>query len=292
VSFLDLMPFEDLDDQPIVYRVQGILPNDGHTLLSAYAKTGKSTLALHLMKALDTGSEFLGRSAKKTADNMVYLNFELGERTLRRYATNIGLSLSSRRLRTACLRGQAEQFRDISDPASEVRTDLIRDLRKVRCELLVVDPLAALTTMMGLNSDNNDEVRLTLEVLGTIAEEVDCQLIIIDHTGHADRTRARGASAKLDWADTIWNLQGEKDEPRTLEVTGRDVEFSKIFFTMNAEYQLETCEEPVSDKSQNKDKFEKFKALYEEYPGWEQKQFMGALGISQPTCSRWMKRVQ
>ena len=70
---------------------------------------------------------------------------------------------------------------------------------------------------------SNDGARNVLEQLSEIVTMARLQhLFIVDHTGHADKTRARGASGKEDWADILWNLQtSENNESRSLSVTGR-----------------------------------------------------------------------
>lgn len=216
------MEFDTLDDTPLEYRVDGIWPEDSNLLLSAYAKTGKTTLILHLLRALSEGDEFFGRKCHQVNGTVVYVNLELGQQMLRKYAVDAGIDLKSKHLKLVDLRGRATSFK-FTDAG--FREKFAAQLREVECEVLVIDPLSPIMALAALDSNSPDDSRRAMEDLGTIASDAGADLVIVDHTGHADRNRPRGATAKMDWADVLWNLQSvskdETDPGRHLKVTGR-----------------------------------------------------------------------
>jgi hypothetical protein len=68
--------------------------------------------------------------------------------------------------------------------------------------MVVVDSLVGLLALAGVESENdNGAVRATLQRLRDVLGRRQARtLLVIDHTGH-EAGRARGASAKRDWAD-------------------------------------------------------------------------------------------
>jgi hypothetical protein len=120
------------------------------------------------------------------------------------------------------VRGHASQFK-IAD--GQWREGYADDLLREGASALVIDPISPLMAMHGVDSNDNDMSRMVLEQLGEIAVRANLNhLFIVDHTGHADKTRGRGASAKEDWADVLWNITAPDDSPyRSLAATGRGV---------------------------------------------------------------------
>lgn len=214
--FIDL---PDLDDTPVEYRIPGFLANESrNVLISAYRKTGKTALVATLANSLVTGSPFLSATCKALDGPLVYVNLELSQAMLRHYFGSLHLRLS-RSIKVLDYCGQASKFL-LAD--EDWRLDFARALIDIRAAALVIDPLHPLAAMNGADSNSNDEMRHTLELLGEISRDANLDhLFIVDHTGHAEKNRARGASGKEDWADVLWNIRGQEDEPRTLTATGR-----------------------------------------------------------------------
>src|SRR5262249_53339419 len=57
------------------WTVEGILPDIGLAVLGGRAKEGKSTLAIHLGRAVASGQLFLGRQTQQKP--VVYVNYEM-----------------------------------------------------------------------------------------------------------------------------------------------------------------------------------------------------------------------
>jgi hypothetical protein len=218
----EFLKFSDLSDEPFAYRIQDIMTMQGNLLFSAAAKSGKTSLMMHGVSALTTSADFLGvYPCATTSGRVVYVNMEMPQQLLRKYAVDAGLNLASDKCRILDFRGRAGNFR-IDNP--KYRRALAEELDRIECEVLIIDPFSAFASMLGVDSDNTDQCRQLLEQItevGVLAE-VDTT-IVVDHTGHGDQSRPRNSSAKRDWADMLWNIQGRHDEPRKLTVEGRAV---------------------------------------------------------------------
>lgn len=229
--------FCELSNEPVEYRIPGLLRNRGNVLISAYRKTGKTSLILTLQACLDKGTPFLGKSCEPLPGPSVYTNFELDQPMLRKYAKDLGLDIRSERALVLDFRGRATKFRLSDDEWREDFADMLLDME---ASALIVDPIHPVLIGNFTDSNSNDEARATLELLGEVAEMAKLlHLFIVDHTGHADKTRARGASGKEDWADVLWNVQGNGDS-RTLDAIGRGVSDS-LTYEMTSDGKLTTA---------------------------------------------------
>jgi DNA-binding transcriptional ArsR family regulator len=216
----------DLSDEPVEYRIPDLLTMRGTVLISAYRKTGKTTLVLHLAAAL-TGrhTQFLGRPCTPLDGKLVYANFEMEQNMLRKYATDQNINGN---FLVQDYRGAASHF-ELAD--EDWREEYANRLVDEGVKGLVVDPIHVLTVGAGADSNSNDDAREVLEWLSEVAAMASLtHLFVVDHTGHADKSRARGASGKEDWADILWNLQSsEGSDTRTLTVTGRGAQGGAIY---------------------------------------------------------------
>lgn len=219
----DYLRLDQLDPHPVKQRIDGLLTERGHVLLSAYRKTGKTTLVMHLAAALTSKhKQFLGKDCTPLRGRLIYVNLELEQNMLRDYAGKQGIDLARDNILVLDKRGRSSTFH-LGD--EEWREQWAKSLRKEDAEALIVDPIHVLSVSSGVDSNNNDEARGVLEALGEVATMAKLtHLFIVDHTGHADKSRARGASGKEDWADVLWNLKrDEGQEQATLVASGRGV---------------------------------------------------------------------
>jgi AAA domain/MarR family len=222
--FLEFLTFDELDKTPVSYRIPNLLTKKGNLIISAYRKTGKTSLILNVMAALAGQAKFLGEIDCEPVDGrVVYINLELPQSMLRKYAQEMEIDLTKDTIRIQDYLGASRMFM-FNDEVW--RVEYARRLAELRTKALVIDPLHPLIAMRGSDSNSNDEARVTMELLGEIALRAELDhLIIIDHTGHQDKSRGRGASGKEDWADVLWNVKkSEGDSPqRFLDAYGRGV---------------------------------------------------------------------
>ena len=117
------------------YRIEGFLPSGGRLLNVAQRKTGKTTFALNLGKALIDGKHLLGRFAvRPITGNIAVLNYEVTGRQLAWWAQQVGIP--GDRLILVNLRGRRNPFSYADDRAK--LTDL---LAPARTEVLTRRPV-------------------------------------------------------------------------------------------------------------------------------------------------------
>lgn len=217
------------------YRVEGMWPAQGRVLLAAQAKAGKTTMvAANLLPCLVDGGDFLGRyQVEKVARRVVYLNMEVGTRTMRQWLKDSGI-IDTASVTVANLRGKASALSLTSEAG---RKQFAAWLKEQDAEVVILDPLAPALASLGLDESSNADIATFFgwwsEAL-TMAGVVDD--MVVHHAGHAGE-RSRGASRLLDEPDAIWTLTKDSDftesseanplpasPTRYLSAYGRDVE--------------------------------------------------------------------
>jgi hypothetical protein len=218
------------------YRVTDMWPSQGRVLLAAQAKSGKTTMvAANLLPCLVDGGQFLGRyEVEKVNRRVVYLNMEVGTRTMRRWLADAGI-VNTAAITVANLRGKASALSLASEAG---RKQLGTWLASQDAEVVILDPLAPVLASLGLDENSNADVATFFawwsEALmhGGVIDD-----LVVHHAGHGGE-RSRGASRLLDEPDAVWTLtkDGEAkavtdDDPfadtsptRYLSAYGRDVE--------------------------------------------------------------------
>jgi hypothetical protein len=226
-----LAEIEDIEK----YRVENMWPAQGRVLLAAQAKAGKTTMvAANLLPCLVDGGDFLGRyQVEKIARRVVYLNMEVGTRTMRQWLKDAGI-IDTAAITVANLRGKASALSLTSEAG---RKQFAAWLRDQDAEVVILDPLAPALASLGLDENSNADIATFFgwwsEAL-TMAGVVDD--MVVHHAGHAGE-RSRGASRLLDEPDAIWTLTKDSDftesseanplpasPTRYLSAYGRDVE--------------------------------------------------------------------
>jgi DNA-binding transcriptional ArsR family regulator len=221
------LEWDQLSTEPVRYRIPDLLTMRGNVLFSAYRKTGKTTVVMNLIAALTSKRMFLGGlECEPVKGRVVYVNLELDQSMLRKYGEEEGIRPGSVIVQDQVGRASGFQLQD-----DVWRKDYADKLYEAHADVLIIDPIHPLLVGQFTDSNDNDMARGALEMLGEIARDAELHhLILVDHTGHADKTRSRGASGKEDWADILWNLQGTEGETkRTLMVVGRGANGSACY---------------------------------------------------------------
>lgn len=218
-ELLPLVPLGELDDSPIRYRVDGMMPWFGTVMVNAAAKTGKSTLVWNLLRALVRKENFLGKETTYDSGPIVYLAFEMEQGDIKTYGKDAGLD--GHEVTVAPLKGQAAKF-SILNPL--VRSRLATQLADT--EVLVLDPLGPLLAALRLDENSSTDVSRFREACEALISEAGISLLlIVHHTGHGNQGRARGSSVLMDWPDALWSYKRgpSDDSPRELVIDGRKV---------------------------------------------------------------------
>lgn len=219
------------------YRVADLWPAQGRVLLAAQAKSGKTTMvAANLIPALVDGGEFLGRyQVEKVTRRVIYLNMEVGTRTMRRWLQDAKID-NTGAITVANLRGKAAALSLNSEAGRKKFGQWLADND---AEVVVLDPLAPVLASLGLDENSNADVATFFAwwsealMLGNVVDD-----LVVHHAGHGGE-RSRGASRLLDEPDAVWTLtkdadlkESTEDDPfgesptRYLSAYGRDVDLS------------------------------------------------------------------
>jgi hypothetical protein len=212
--------FLAVEDEPVRWRVEELMPVGANVLPAAQYKAGKSTLVGNLVRSLVDGEDFLGRFHTEPVGTVALIDNELDERMLRAWYREYGIQ-SEERVRLRALRGQTASF-NLLDP--EVREQWADELRGA--DVLVLDCLRPILDALGLSEDK--EAGKFLVALDALKVEAGIsESVVVHHMGHSGE-RSRGDSRLLDWPDVTWKMVRKvEDDPsseRFFSAFGRDVD--------------------------------------------------------------------
>ena len=205
------------------WLIDGLLHYQGKALLSAQMKAGKSTLMLEIIRALTSGTPFLGKFQVPKPLTVAFYDMELGRPMAQRWLRDIrGIDLDRLHYVSLLGRGNAVDMR-----SKQIREATARKLSGLGVDVLIVDPVSPVLSALGISENDSESVRPFLDSFDTLATEAGLSGVIITaHTGHENKARARGSTAFGDWPTALWNIQkdGEaQDAPRNFAAYGRDV---------------------------------------------------------------------
>jgi hypothetical protein len=234
-SFVD-MPLKSVTDflteteEITPQRVEDLMSVGTTTLLSAQAKTGKTSLVVALAKCLVDGGVFLNRFKVAPVDGkVVFINLEMSDSLLRDWFRRADIK-NTDKLLIVNMRGDAGALDFRNEATIEKHADA---LKAVGAKVVIIDTLSKILDAVGINEDQNSEMGPILNGFDVLMKKAELsELIVVHHMGHkADR--ARGASKLLAWADGLWNYTINKHKERFLSVTGRDVELAETQILFN-----------------------------------------------------------
>lgn len=237
-------------DTKINFVVEDILPEFGNVVFSAQDKAGKTTFSLALVKALADGGSYLNRfSANKVGRKICYMNVELAEQTADKWLSDMEIQDTDRVI-TLYLRGR-EQWFGIESP--EVRHVVAREMERNDIGVLIIDPIGPLWDAAGIDESDNSQVGPYMVMLGQMAADAKIDnVLVIQHAGHTNGDRARGASKILGWPDAVWSIRKEgkgADEKRFFRAYGRDVKVPEARFTYDDETKQVTVLTPEQENA-------------------------------------------
>lgn len=212
-AFLD----EPDEDEPML--IEDVWPREGHVLLSAREKLGKTTIWQNAVRALVDGDRFLTRWAVPETVNRVFVfDLEMPRRLLKRQLRKIGVQ-NLDRVHVTPMRGLAARL-DVRVP--EIRAYWVSEL--AGADVVILDCLGPVLIALGLDPDRQGRDFLEAWVSMLTEAGVPSSLIIHHHGYGAERSK--GDSGIRQWADVFWDLVSENPddpaEPRFFRVFGRD----------------------------------------------------------------------
>jgi len=196
------------------FIVKGLLKKGELTDLSGLAKySGKTTLVMHMLKAVRIGDPFLGEPVKEA--RILYLT-EQGN-NFKEAIENAALDLDDDGFVVVQHRDvRGEEWKDLIKKAIKLCDKDGRDV-------LVVDTFAAFTKLAGSEENNAGDIRERMEPLKKAAQSHDLAVLVVRHAGKDGK--GRGSSqfeAEVDIVATLKRPEGNHAENvRQLETIGR-----------------------------------------------------------------------
>jgi RecA-family ATPase len=217
------------------YTIDGLHTKEGNTLLAAAYKTGKSTLAMNVAKALADDEPFLGEFETDLTGRVALLNYEMNSYQYRAWLRDIGIENIDAMAAPLHLRGYALPFWN-----PEWMKRVCDWLEAQEVGFLIADPATSAWRGLVLDSNSNDQVAAFTHALNEVKRVAGVQdLLLTHHLGrkvHEEGAEhSRGATALEDWADALWYLTKDKDDVRSLRAAGRDVSLPAIELSYDAQ---------------------------------------------------------
>jgi len=200
----------------VAWRISGLLPSGGRMLLSAKAKTGKTTAAMNIARAVLIGEDVFGSfPASQIQRKVAFLNYEVTSHQVAAWANDVGVPIDG--LLLVNLRGARNPL-----SSREGRAQLADLLQRHEVELLIVDPFGR--AYAGESQNDAGQVGHFLADLDELAAEAGVkELILTAHTGW-EGSHTRGSSALEDWPDVVVSVKSDDHGARYLRAFGRDVD--------------------------------------------------------------------
>jgi DNA polymerase I-like protein with 3'-5' exonuclease and polymerase domains len=196
------------------FIVKDLLKKGELTDLSGLAKySGKTTLVMHMLKAVRTRDLFLGEPTKEA--RILYLT-EQGN-NFKEAIENAALDLDDDGFVVV-------QHRDVrGEEWAKLIEKAVKLCEKDGRDVLVVDTFAAFTKLLGSEENNSGDIRERMEPLKKAAQSHGLAVLVIRHAGKDGR--GRGSSqfeAEVDIVATLKRPEGNHaDTVRQLETIGR-----------------------------------------------------------------------
>ena len=224
-SSWSLDDFLNREFEEVGYIVDRLMKYGSNVHLVAAAKTGKTNVAINLVKTLADGGKFLGVFETKPIKGRVcMMDFELDERQAQDWLKRIGIKNKSK-VEIYPLRGMPNPFR-----SPEAMRELEEVLKTLDIEFLILDPFSSIYSG---DANSNTEVKAFLKELDAFKIRSGVQhLVIAVHAGR-NPGQTRGASTLDDHPDALWYLQ-KSEEKRYFKAIGRDIDVAEAEIIFNS----------------------------------------------------------
>lgn len=192
----------------------GLIPKDDIVVITGETNIGKSLLALEIVSSLATNKPLWGELAPaKRANKVLYALGEHRTRTIVSLAQHTKLPMTDKVLVLGPEKLGADKWLVVQGRPNIAAIDKFKRWAE-DVDFLVFDPLASFIVGADTENDNN-QMRLVIEVINSICMVNGASCIVLGHSGkpsidfkgqeHVRRTyQTRGASGTEDAATNIW----------------------------------------------------------------------------------------
>jgi hypothetical protein len=219
-QLLNIEAWDDIEDEPVEYLIDGVLPKRGFIALFSPPGSYKSFVAMDMAESVATGRPWMGREVPTPGGVLIIAGEGHGGIGARIRAckkhnkTPVGAEIYV--LRAAInLRSSAEDF--------DLLVSSIKELIErtgVQFELVQIDTLAR--AFGGGQENNSEDMGAFIHNMGRIQRILNCALMIIHHAGKDSSKGLRGHSSLLAAVDTQLELMKIDAPPDPAsEIAGR-----------------------------------------------------------------------
>lgn len=235
-TYPDFVRFDaeaELDLPEVEWVVEGLVHVGGRVVVGGFRKSGKSVFALNMLASEAMGIPFLDRFATRMppeGKSVGWMNCELTRVVARRWVKALELwvpDYAMRKIVGAHLRGAMSRFAVTTKAGEEA---LYRFLVEHQVETLLIDPVAPLMSVCGLDVNKGQDVGRFLATMDRIADRAETHQLV--YSAHIGKTSSQdegnetvlGATRWEDSMDSIIILGKERASgTRWIRAEGRDV---------------------------------------------------------------------
>jgi hypothetical protein len=246
-EFFSLDTWLQEPSEAIRYRLEGLQPKGTTSLLTAQAKTGKTTFINNLVRSYADGEPFLGKfSVTPLVGRIALVDTEMNPQQLREWLREQQIRRADR-ISVVSLRGRVSSF-NILDACC--RAEWAARFRRYEIELVIGDCISPIFDVLGLD-EWKDPGQFFVAWNALLLEAGINESVLVHHAGHHGE-RARGHSSLRDRPDVLWHLTRANDDPgspRSFAAYGRDVEVGQTQLEFDAATRRLTFGDPVADRA-------------------------------------------
>jgi hypothetical protein len=215
-----LEAWDDIQDEPVEWLVQGVIPQRSFVALYAPPASFKSFIALDIAECIATGRAFLGNQITKQGA-VLYIAGEghggIGSRIKAlktHHATPVGAPVYFLR-RQVNLRSSKTDLQDLV-----AAIDDLKAVEEINFELIIIDTLAR--SFGGGNENASEDMGSWITAAGAIQQRYTCGLLVVHHAGKDATKGLRGHSSLLGAVDTeleIIRIEGAQPPKGILHIS-------------------------------------------------------------------------
>lgn len=203
---------DDIDDEPVEWLIEGVIPKKAFVALYAPPASFKSFVALDIAECIATGREFLTKQVKHQGA-VLYIAGEghggIGARIKamkKLHNTPAGAPVFFLR-KQVNLRSSATDIQDLIQAVDDIQAT-----HDIQFEMVVIDTLAR--AFGGGNENASEDMGAFITAAGAIQGRYNCALLVVHHAGKDATKGLRGHSSLLGAVDTELEIIRIEDAPK------------------------------------------------------------------------------
>ena len=215
-----LEAWDDIEDEPVEWLIQGVIPQRSFVALYAPPASFKSFVALDIAECIATGRQFLGHEISKQGA-VLYIAGEghggIGTRIKAlktHHGTPEGTPVYFLR-RQVNLRSSQTDLKDLV-----AAIDDLKAIHEIHFEMIIIDTLAR--AFGGGNENASEDMGAFITAAGAIQGKYECSLLVVHHAGKDATKGLRGHSSLLGAVDTeleIIRIEGAQPPKGILHIS-------------------------------------------------------------------------